>query len=102
MVFGFILLLIPFIYSMIKDGLGNGQSYGKRALDLMVLNVNDNNPCSKSNSAGRNMMFGIISGFTFIGYILEIIMIFANPEGRKISDLVAGTQVINVKEYKNN
>jgi hypothetical protein len=28
-------------------------------------------------------------------------MIFANPEGRKLSDLGAGTQVIDVNEFKN-
>ncbi|WP_035663866.1 RDD family protein [Flavobacterium sp. ACAM 123] len=100
--FGFILLILPFSYSLIKDGLGNGQSYGKRALNLMVVNVNSNNPCSKSNSAGRNIMFSIISCVPYIGYLVEVIMVFANSEGRKISDLVAGTQVIDVNEYKSN
>lgn len=101
-IFGFILLFLPFIYSLIKDGLGNGQSYGKRALNLMVVNVNSNSPCSKSNSAGRNIMFSIISCVPYIGYFVEIIMVFANPDGRKISDLVAGTQVIDVNDYKDN
>lgn len=101
-IFGFLLLFLPFSYSLIKDGLGNGQSYGKRALNLMVINVNSNNPCSKSNSAGRNIMFSIISCVPYIGYFIEIIMVFANPEGRKISDLVAGTQVIDANVYKNN
>jgi uncharacterized RDD family membrane protein YckC len=99
--FGFILLIIPFSYSLLKDGLGNGQSYGKKALSLMVVNVNSNKPCSKTNSAGRNIMFSIISCVPYIGYIVEIVMVFANPESRKISDLVAGTQVIDVNEYKN-
>ncbi|MBA4319889.1 MAG: hypothetical protein C0412_15935 [Flavobacterium sp.] len=102
LIFGFILLILPFIYILIKDGLGEGQSYGKRALGLMVVNVNSNNPCSKSNSAGRNIMFSIICSVPYIGYLLEIIMVFANPKGRKLSDLVAGTQVIDVKEFKSN
>jgi uncharacterized RDD family membrane protein YckC len=102
LVFGCIFFFIPFIYALIKDGLGNGQSYGKRALNLMVINVNSNNPCSKSNSAGRNIMFSIFSGVPYIGYLIEVIMVFANPEGRKLSDLVAGTQVIDVNEYENN
>jgi uncharacterized RDD family membrane protein YckC len=101
-IFGFILLFLPFTYSLIKDGLGNGQSYGKRALNLMVVNINSNNPCSKSNSAGRNIMFSIVSCVPYIGYFVEIIMVFANPDGRKISDLVAGTQVIDANDYKNN
>lgn len=102
LVWGLILLIVPFTYGLIKDGLGNGQSYGKRALDLMVINVNSNNPCSKSNSAGRNIMFSIFCSVPYIGYLVEVIMVFANPEGRKLSDLVAGTQVIDAKEYQNN
>lgn len=102
LIFGFILLILPFIYILIKDGLGEGQSYGKRTLDLMVVNVNSNNPCSKSNSAGRNIMYSIICSVPYIGYLVEVIMVFANSEGRKLSDLVAGTQVINIKEYKSN
>ena len=95
-------LVLPFIYILIKDGLGNGQSYGKRALNIMVINVNSNKPCSKSNSAGRNIMFSIICSVPYIGYLLEIIMVFANPKGRKLSDLVAGTQVIDIKEFESN
>lgn len=102
LVFGCILFLIPFVYALIKDGLGNGQSYGKRAMDLMVVNVNSNNPCSKSNSAGRNIMTSVFSSVPYIGWLIEVIMVFANSEGRKLSDLVAGTQVIDVKEYKSN
>ncbi len=101
-IFGVILLFLPFCYSLIKDGLGNGQSYGKRALNLMVINVRSNNPCSKSNSAGRNIMFSIFCSVPYIGYLVEVIMVFANPEGRKLSDLVAGTKVIDANDYKNN
>lgn len=102
LVFGFILILIPIIYAFIKDGLGNGQSYGKRAMDLMVVNVNSNKPCSKSNSVGRNIMYSIFSSVPYIGWLIEVIMVFANQEGRKLSDLVAGTQVIDAKEFKSN
>ena len=102
LIFGCILLIIPFIYILIKDGLGEGQSYGKRALDLMVVNVKSNNPCSISNSTGRNIMYSIICIVPYIGYLVEVIMVFANSEGRKLSDLVAGTQVINVQEYNSN
>lgn len=101
-IFGVILLVLPFCYSLIKDGLGNGQSYGKRALDLMVINVRSNNPCSKTNSAGRNIMFSLFCSIPYIGYLVEVIMVFANPEGRKLSDLVAGTQVIDARKYQHN
>lgn len=98
---GIALLILPLIYSLIKDGIGEGQSFGKRAVGLMVINVNTNAPCTKLNSVGRNILFSMISNIPFIGLLLEIIMIFANTEGRKLSDLGAGTQVIDVNEYKN-
>ncbi|SEB06488.1 Uncharacterized membrane protein YckC, RDD family [Flavobacterium gillisiae] len=100
--FGLLLLLLPFWYALVKDGMGQGQSWGKSALDLMVININTNEPCTKWNSTGRNILFSIICGIPYLGYLIEIIMVFANPEGRKLSDLGAGTQVIEVKEYKNN
>ena len=102
LILGLILFLLPIRYSLIKDGLGEGQSYGKKALGLMVVNVKSNNPCSKSNSLGRNIMTSVISSVPYIGWLVEVIMVFANQEGRKIRDLVAGTQVIEVKEYKSN
>jgi uncharacterized RDD family membrane protein YckC/RNA polymerase subunit RPABC4/transcription elongation factor Spt4 len=99
---GLLLLLLPLWYGLIKDGLGEGQSWGKSAVDLMVVNVNTNEPCSKLNSTGRNILFSIIWAIPYIGALTEIIMVFANPEGRKLSDLGASTQVIELKEYKNN
>lgn len=101
LIFGIILLILPIRYALIKDGIGEGQSYGKSAVDLMVINVNTNEPCTKWNSAGRNILYSIICGIPYVGYLIEIIMIFANPEGRKLSDLGAGTQVINKSDYTN-
>jgi uncharacterized RDD family membrane protein YckC len=98
---GLVLLIFPIGYALIKDGIGEGQSYGKRALDLMVVNVSDNRPCTKPNSMGRNLVFSIIGGIPYVGALLEIIMVFANPEGRKLSDLIAGTQVIEKNSYQN-
>ena len=100
LIFGVILFLLPFRYILIKDGLGEGQSVGKKALDLMVINVNTNEPCTKLNSAGRNILFSIIAGIPYIGFLLEVIMIFANPDGRKLSDLGSGTQVIEKYDFK--
>ena len=97
---GMALFILPLIYSLIKDGIGEAQSFGKRAVGLMVINVNKNEPCTKMNSVGRNILFSIIWSIPFIGPLLEIIMVFANPNGRKLSDLGAGTQVIDANEFK--
>ena len=100
LIFGLILFLLPIRYSLIKDGIGEGQSYGKSAFDLMVINVNTNKPCTKLNSAGRNLLYSIICRIPYVGFLTEIIMVFANPDGRKLSDLAAGTQVIEKSNYK--
>jgi uncharacterized RDD family membrane protein YckC len=97
---GLVLFILPFRYILIKDGLGEGQSIGKKAVDLMVINVNTNEPCTKLNSAGRNILFSIIASIPYIGFLLEVIMIFANPDGRKLSDLGSGTQVIEKYDFK--
>lgn len=102
LIFGVVLFILPLRYALIKDGIGEGQSYGKKAVDLMVINVNTNEPCTKMNSVGRNILFSIIWSIPYIGALLEIIMVFANPDGRKISDLGAGTQVIEANEFKSN
>jgi uncharacterized RDD family membrane protein YckC len=102
LIFGLIFLILPLLYILVKDGLGEGQSLGKKAVDLMVININTNEPCTKLNSAGRNILYSIITAIPYIGFLLEVIMIFANPDGRKLSDLGAGTQVIDIKEYKSN
>ena len=100
LIFGLIFFILPFRYILIKDGLGEGQSVGKKAVDLMVINVNTNEPCTKLNSAGRNILFSIIAGIPFVGFLLEVILIFANPDGRKLSDLGSGTQVIEKYNFE--
>lgn len=40
----FLFYLIPLVYNFIKDGLGQGQSWGKKGLDLMVVNLDNNTP----------------------------------------------------------
>jgi len=97
---GFLLILVPIRYSLIKDGIAEGQSYGKSAVDLMVINVNTNKPCTKLNSAGRNILLIIIWCIPYIGALTEVILIFANPDGRKLSDFGAGTQVIAKGDFK--
>jgi len=99
--FGLLLIFFPLRYALIKDGIGEGQSYGKSAVDLMVINVNTNKPCTKMNSAGRNLLSNLFFSIPYIGSLIEIIMVFANPEGRKLSDLGAATQVIDKNEYNN-
>ena len=97
------------LYFLIRDGLGEGQSIGKKASGLMVVSLNDNRPCTKGNSAKRNVFAIIIS--ILLGWIpvLNIFAAWAEPiialihgQGLRVGDMVAKTQVIDIDEYRPN
>lgn len=101
-ILGLILLIFPLIYEFIKDGLGKGQSLGKRAVGLMVVNINDNTPCSIASSILRKIVWTAISLFPAFGWLVEPIMILATEDGRRLGDLAAGTMVIEKRYYNAN
>jgi uncharacterized RDD family membrane protein YckC len=83
----------PVIYTFIKDGLGEGQSWGKKAVGLMVVYLPNGKPCTKVQSAVRAMILGLLS-ITLIGWVVEPIMVLATSDSRRLADKVANTQVI--------
>ena len=83
-------------YSFCKDGFGNGQSYGKKMNGQMVVSLATNEPCSKGKSALRALSFYI----PYVGSLIEIVMVLATDKGRRLGDKLAGTQVIEVTQYK--
>ena len=95
------------VYSLIRDGLGQGQSYGKRLLGLMVVRLTDNRPCEMGNSALRNVIqlaIGLVVSWipvlNFVGgYIDPIVALFHN-RGWRLGDMVANTQVIDLADYR--
>jgi uncharacterized RDD family membrane protein YckC len=88
-----------FYYSFTKDAYDNGKSIGKRAMGLMVVNITTNKPCSKGESALRALMLGIMSAVPFVGTLVEPLVLLVNRDGRRVGDMVAGTQVIEAKQY---
>lgn len=100
---GLFLLIIPSIYYFIKDGLKNGQSFGKRALGLMVIDTQKNQPCRIGKSAFRNLISSLIIAIPFLNFLtvwIEPIMVLAREDGRKAADLVASTQVIDAYHFE--
>lgn len=85
-------------YNFTKDGRPNGQSIGKKAMGLMVVNLNTNLPCSKGTSAIRLLLWLVpyIGGFI---YLIDCIMVLASDNGRRVGDHVANTQVIAASNY---
>lgn len=100
-VFAAFLYLIPLSYSFIKDGLGKGQSWGKKAVGLMVIHLSDNTPCSFGQSFLRNLIMTLIGIVPFIGWLVEPIIVLASEDGRRLGDKAADTQVIESKYFNN-
>jgi uncharacterized RDD family membrane protein YckC len=99
--FGLLFYIIPVFYNFIKDGFGQGQSWGKKALDLMVVNLENNSPCDKGKSFFRNFISFMVVLIPFIGWLIEPIMILATEDGRSLGDKAANTQVIDKKNFLN-
>lgn len=104
---GFVISLIWFcFYSLARDGLGRGQSLGKRICKLMVINTSTGQPCNfwgailrKSPSAAI-----FIVGFPvfYLGgllFLIEPIVAIVNERGLRMGDMLAKTQVIERKHF---
>lgn len=89
----------PLTYSFIKDGLGQGQSWGKKNMYLMVVDLGTNQPCGKGKSIARNLISTLLCLFPFIGWLVEPIIVLASDSGRKLGDLAANTQVVHIDDY---
>lgn len=83
-VFGF------FAYFILFEGLWNGQTLGKKAMNLRVRSA-DGTPITFMGAFGRNMLRAgdIVPGFYFVG----IVAMFTNPRAQRMGDLIAGTIV---------
>jgi uncharacterized RDD family membrane protein YckC len=116
----YIAIIWAFYYFMFRDSFGLAQSWGKRICNLIVINLEDGMPCNKSKSFQRNI---VIVLFALAGYgtaifiwevahintmpfiiiaalLIEPFMCLLNKEGKRIGDLVAKTQIVEVRYYK--
>jgi uncharacterized RDD family membrane protein YckC len=98
-IMGLLLYIGPLTYSFIKDGLGQGQSWGKKNMYLMVVDLGNNQPCGKGKSIARNLISTLICLVPFIGWLVEPIIVLASDSGRKLGDLAAHTQVVHIDDY---
>lgn len=87
--------LIPLGYTLIKDGIGEGQSLGKRIMHIKVIKIADSSKCTMGTSVLRNLVGNFISCLPIIGWLIEPIMVLATSDRRRIADRVAGTMVVN-------
>ena len=86
-------------YGLTKDGRPHGQSIGKKAVGLMVVNVKTNEPCNTGGSALRCFIGGLVGVVPIAGPFIEPIVVLARDDGRRLGDQAANTQVIDVSAY---
>ena len=76
-------------YILLSDALPNGQSIGKMALKIAVVDKKTNKPCTIWKSLFRNITL------VFLGFI-DWLFIFGRNRQR-LGDMIAGTVVVNAK-----
>lgn len=84
-----------FFYSLISESLMNGQSIGKKAVNIKVVKMDGSQP-SFGNYVIR-WVFRLIDLRIFNG-IIAIAVIAVNEKGQRIGDIVAKTTVISLKK----
>ncbi len=89
-----IIMVIPFMfYSFLFEYLGNGQSLGKRAMNIKVVKLDGTTPTVGSYLL--RWLFRLIDIYVLYGGV-SVISIIVTENGQRIGDLAAGTIVIKV------
>lgn len=92
-----ILFLIPVLYSLLKDGMKNGQSYGKRWMGIRVISLENGMPCTYWQSLARQIISSLIAFIPVFGWLIEPLMVLFTDDGRRLADRAAGTFVVQDK-----
>ena len=79
---------IGVIYACVKDGIRDGQSFGKGLMNLRVVDYNTGMPATIGQSFIRNCLCGSVDQMCCYLFAL------CSEDGRRIGDHVAGTVVI--------
>jgi len=87
-------LVLGSLYVLLRDALFvQGQSVGKFLFSLLVVNLETGRPCSRSGSIRRNVMF-LVPGLNIVAAMLETVTVVRDPQGQRLGDRLAQTQVV--------
>jgi len=99
-----VLALIPFIgwllaivYVLIRDGLFEGQSIGKKLLKLKVVHIEENRKANFVDSALRNLPIAI-PFLNIVFVIVEAVFVLSDEDGIRLGDKLAKTQVTSIEQ----
>jgi uncharacterized RDD family membrane protein YckC len=101
-------LMLGIVYIAMSDGMGNGQSAGKRFMGFAVKSLEDGSPCSYRQSIIRNLPFilpltlaivpfwgWILGGILAVALIgLELYLLYNLDSGHRLGDVMADTSVM--------
>ena len=79
-------------YVLLRDSM-RGQSVGKLLLGLVVISLETGRPCTLKASVWRNVVF-LIPGANVVAVFLEPLTVVRDPQGQRLGDKLAQTQVI--------
>jgi len=80
-------------YLLFRDAI-RGQSVGKFLLGLVVISLESGRPCSLAGSVGRNLLF-LLPGANLVAIFLETRTVVRDPQGQRLGDRLAQTQVVD-------
>jgi len=88
---------VPFLvgaaaYVAIRDAIA-GRSVGKFLFGLMVIHLESGRPAGGMASMRRNLLF-LLPGANLVALGLESLMIVRDPQGQRLGDRLAQTQVV--------
>ena len=79
-------------YLLLRDAM-SGRSVGKFVCGLDVINLGTGRPCGSGASVSRNVLF-LLPGANVIAAFLEAATIVRDPQGQRLGDRFALTQVV--------
>jgi hypothetical protein len=85
-------LLVGLLYIVLKDSLF-GRSVGKFCFGLVVIDLHTGAPCGRISSAKRNILF-LVPGPNISAAFLELVTMVRDPQGQRLGDRLAQTQVV--------
>jgi uncharacterized RDD family membrane protein YckC len=85
-------LLAALLYVLLRDAM-YGRSVGKFLFGLVVIDLETGRPCGRAGSAKRNVVF-LLPGANLSAAFLEAVTIVRDPQGQRLGDRVAQTQVV--------
>ena len=80
-------------YLLFRDAI-RGQSVGKFLLGLVVISLESGRPCSLAGSVKRNLLF-LLPGANVVAIFLEARTVVRDPQGQRLGDRLAQTQVVD-------